>query len=38
MNITVPGIDIGKNKFHCYAVDDKGEKVFMKKLIREIEV
>ena len=27
MNVSGLGIDIGKNKFHCYNVDDKDEKV-----------
>ena len=26
MNVSLLGIDIGKNKFHCYDVDDKVQK------------
>ena len=35
MNISVLGIDIGKNKLHFYGVTYEGEKVFRKKLNRE---
>ncbi len=35
MTISVLGIDIGKNNFHLFGVDEKGRKVIRKKLSRK---
>ena len=35
MTISVLGIDIGKNNFHLFGVDEKGSKVIRKKLSRK---
>ncbi len=35
MTISVHGIDIGKNNFHLFGVDEQGSKVIRKKLSRK---